>query len=293
MRKLRNKLLLSILTVALTFIALGTTTFAWFTIGTDVTAEAFTATVAVAKGIEVAEKPTGDGTPVWGTSVKLGADVTIKDVSSTDGISFVKVNNESADGLYFTQTILIRTSDLSAQIKLSKLVLDGFVEQANYTHSGAEFGIDGKKFENNKTYIFDAYNALRVSFVTGKTPQDVQDAVKTAKVFEIRHTTTNQGIVGDGIMDSYIATNKDMEVLAAEPTALTTVVVDENGTPATDTVVIDFANLDYTENGNYYEAEFTVNVWLEGWDADCINALMGQVKTIGFELSATFTEQNS
>ena len=45
MRKLRNKLLLSILTVALTFIALGTTTFAWFTLGGTATANAFEAEI--------------------------------------------------------------------------------------------------------------------------------------------------------------------------------------------------------------------------------------------------------
>ncbi len=40
------------------------------------------------------------------------------------------------------------------------------------------------------------------------------------------------------------------------------------------------------DDTNYVYAKVTVRIWLEGWDADCINAILGQQTTISFVLKA-------
>ena len=41
-----------------------------------------------------------------------------------------------------------------------------------------------------------------------------------------------------------------------------------------------------TADDNYIYAKVTVRIWLEGWDADCINAILAQKTKIGFVLKA-------
>ena len=42
-----------------------------------------------------------------------------------------------------------------------------------------------------------------------------------------------------------------------------------------------------TENpvDNYYQAIITVRIWIEGWDSDCIDALMNKNLTINLQFS--------
>ena len=54
MTKLTRKLLLSVLTVVLTVVALGTTTFAWFTLTNTAQIQSFDAEIIADSGIEIA-----------------------------------------------------------------------------------------------------------------------------------------------------------------------------------------------------------------------------------------------
>ena len=54
MTKMTRKLLLSIITVVLTVVALGTTTFAWFTLTNTAQIQEFEAKIIADSGIEIA-----------------------------------------------------------------------------------------------------------------------------------------------------------------------------------------------------------------------------------------------
>src|SRR5690554_7920045 len=53
MSKLSKKAILSVLTLVLTFVALGATTFAWFTLGTTATVDQFNVAVRGSEGLEI------------------------------------------------------------------------------------------------------------------------------------------------------------------------------------------------------------------------------------------------
>ena len=61
MKNLTKKLFLSMLTVAFAVVALGTTTFAWFTLSTEAKVEVFDAQVSAGSGFEIAVTAKGVG----------------------------------------------------------------------------------------------------------------------------------------------------------------------------------------------------------------------------------------
>ena len=283
MRKLRNKLLLSILTVALTFIALGTTTFAWFTLGGTVTAEAFTANVKSAEGIEISL----DGTE-WSNTISLTAtDVEFKDITSTNGIAFLGFDGQAAAaGTYASISFKVRTTDKSKAIYTEKLV--GIESNPVAWVADATFSTVTKGDSVN----FDAINAVRVAFVVGDT----------AKVIEIA-STNNFGTTDDGKAQAYAdakgldTTNAPAADDCATPDAYVVAADGVLKTAATDgqntqleIIAANTTEASTIESGatTYYVYDVTLNVWLEGWDADCINAILGQSVTVGFELKSDF-----
>ena len=130
MRKLTQKLVLSVVTMALVVVALGTSTFAWFTLQNTASLGNFTADVTAGEGIEVSlgtfTRAAGvDGnlytsddvityelgaSPTWYTTIPgtviedrlelmYGSQLTLKDVTSDDG----KIMNRRDLVLGFTQ----------------------------------------------------------------------------------------------------------------------------------------------------------------------------------------------
>ncbi len=78
MRKMSKKIIVSVLTLVLTVVALGTTTYAWFTVGGTVATEEFEMDVTSGIGLEVAYMPTGTTVP---TNPKLNYVKTISQKS--------------------------------------------------------------------------------------------------------------------------------------------------------------------------------------------------------------------
>lgn len=288
MRKLRNKLLLSILTVALTFIALGTTTFAWFTLGGTATANAFEAEIKTPDGIEVSLDQ-----QVWGNALELVAEdesLVFADITSADGISFVdKANAAAAEGSYFNVTIYVRSTNKDVTISLESLIVDAsnFAEEANWKSdatfaTGTTNGTDS--FTAGEEYIFNAINAVRLSFVKG-------DA---AQVLEIKGTDDHGSATNseDGLTYKYAEAKESEANITTTVTPKTADATVNASGEITGTVTLLNANnfeAPETEDGYYY-SDFEVNVWLEGWDPDCINAILNGTVKLGFVLKADFSD---
>lgn len=290
MRKLRNKLLLSILTVALTFIALGTTTFAWFTLGGSATANAFEAQVTTPDGIEFSF----DGKE-WSNSLDLTEQVSENlrfiDITSADGLAFdTKADNGEivAGDSYFTAKIYIRTTNSDTTINLSKV---DFTETViSWTPDvDLTYGEDVNWTKGGTAVEFAAVNAIRVSFNDGAN----------TKVVAIEGEKSHGAAALDGLAKAYAQKKGytiDSTLSTAPATPAATVenadeiaeedriaVVASGQFSATAPQVEGFIDAD-----GYNYATLKINVWLEGWDADCINAILsGQVK-LGFTFKAAF-----
>ena len=302
MRKLRNKLLLSILTVALTFIALGTTTFAWFTLGGSATANAFAGTVTTPDGIEFSF----DGKE-WSNQLDLqdvvNPNLRFIDITSSNGTTFVTKadNGEVVEGQsYFTTTIYVRTTNTATTIKLSKVT---FTEEADkiswtpdvdltYTGTPDDATDPAKTWTKGEDAVtFSAINAVRVSFTDGTN----------TNVIGIEGAYTNGGAKVNGLAAAYAQEKGytiDSGLANVTPAILTATISDSNEIAAGSQVTVIAANqfsadapeVDGFINADGYQyATLTINVWLEGWDADCINAILNGQINLGFTFKATFT----
>src|SRR5690554_1781004 len=80
MSKLSKKAILAVLSLVLTFVALGATTFAWFSLGTTATVEQFNVNVKGSEGLEI----NFDGQDGWFTT--LNSDRMAEYITGTGGV---------------------------------------------------------------------------------------------------------------------------------------------------------------------------------------------------------------
>ncbi|HRS31143.1 MAG TPA: hypothetical protein P5546_07450, partial [Bacilli bacterium] len=90
MRKLTTKLLFAIISAAFALVALGTTTFAWFTLTNEATISQFNAEITAGEGIEISLDGTNFYTTIPATVIQAkinSMNIELKDVTSSNGIN--------------------------------------------------------------------------------------------------------------------------------------------------------------------------------------------------------------
>src|SRR5690554_7311943 len=97
MSKLSKKAILSVLTLVLTFVALGATTFAWFTLGTTATVDQFNVEVRGSEGLEISLD--GDN---WYTRLNSTTmNNHINNVFANGRLNDITLNDSTADIYYW------------------------------------------------------------------------------------------------------------------------------------------------------------------------------------------------
>ena len=144
MKKFSKKIMLSILTVALTFIALGTSTFAWFSMNTKVDVTGMTVTTVVKNNLLIAPFDSSDATKegntdsAYNNSLRQELKGILEPVSTINGVNFfyTSTSNVKADGdaVADTYTSYSEATDLS-NAAAGKTKYDGDF-QTNYGNSG-------------------------------------------------------------------------------------------------------------------------------------------------------------
>jgi len=89
MRKLTTKLLFAIISAAFALVALGTTTFAWFTLTNEATISQFNAEITAGEGIEISIDGTNYYTTIPTNIIQAKIKklkVTLKDITSPNGV---------------------------------------------------------------------------------------------------------------------------------------------------------------------------------------------------------------
>ncbi|MFU8792880.1 MAG: hypothetical protein ACNA7K_02545 [Acholeplasmataceae bacterium] len=99
MNKMTKKLLLSVLTVVLTVIALGTTTFAWFTLTNTATVQPFEAEVVADTGIEVSLND-AENDNIWVTTITTAMIDRYLEVKYPEGVFFNAVTSLTGRNMY-------------------------------------------------------------------------------------------------------------------------------------------------------------------------------------------------
>jgi hypothetical protein len=305
MNKLTRKLVLSVLSVVLTVVALGTTTFAWFTITNTATVQPFQAEVIADSGIQIA---IGNGDPLsleWKTTLTTqdiinymtltyGVDgFRFNHVTSPDGRNFytlgtVGVGDGTTEG-YLTLPLHFR-SDSTSQINWSYVSLSGL--DASFTTRVAFTDSKGVARAANSSLLVNPADAMRIS-ITGQV-----SALTSTLAYENPSSDTNT-VLGELDGEDLRGTTEDVQgvptyigVNGAQNYFYRSNAILPGGSDAVSTVttltalnnnlILDMASgQELTADAEYY-GQVTVRIWFEGWDAEGYNALLGRTILASF-----------
>ena len=305
MNTIARKLVLSVLTVVLSVIALGTTTFAWFTLTNTSVIQPFQAQVIADTGIEVAiGSTTADPlTLSWQTTITAQDIYDYVEVlyptgfrfdhrTSVDGRNFKNLEAvDKTDG--YLEIPLHFRSDGSTQINWTIVDLEStpksFTTGVTFTDSSGQERIAGG------TFTVNAADAFRVS-VTGITDRNSETNplnLPSTTVYENPALDTNTvlgGLTGADLTNGGVGVNGAVNyfyiVTSMLPTGAASVTTASTVTSISETLVLTLeTGQELTAGANNY-GYIVVRVWFEGWDAEAYNSLLSEIIT----LSLTFTD---
>jgi hypothetical protein len=331
MNKMTKKLILSALTVVLTVIALGTTTFAWFTLTNTATVDPFDVDIATDFGIEISV----DGIN-WFTNINNAqlADfldgVVLQDVTSKDGDRILNIEGNAASaGSYLEFPLYFRSNTVQAvewnqAVSALSATNNVWLADVEFSHPNVPLGVVA-----GEPYTFNAANAARISMtqysfdvavddpgsddaaISGVTqgnltvpnpdyddqlpddPDTNPEFLPANYVYELpqgagtgtaENTRLNATAIAAGNVDYYLVkTNVDLLATLGAPTLPSSI---SNTELAAGQQVLSLTNTDYTEFGFQYAGLIVVRVWIEGWDADSFNAILGQTISVTLRFAA-------
>lgn len=304
MSKITRKLVLSLLTVVLTVVALGTTTFAWFTLTNTSTVQPFEAEIVGDTGIEialgahsgVASAPTDYD---WKTTLTT-ADVE-NYIASAYGGTFQFGHVTTADGVnFFTLGSTSLTSTSSGYLEIPLNFRSNSANQINWTNILLESdayswtidvdftGVSGA-LTTPGTLSVDASNGMRIAMISEATyggftvgyekPAGGSPLNVILDGDGLEQDLSNGGVGVAGAMSYYYAKNNSLPFNADAVTVLDTIQALGSGQPV---VSMD----DVSGSTTNYEADFfgqvMVRIWLEGWDANTYNSILSQIVSTTF-----------
>lgn len=309
MRKITRKLLVSIFAITLSMFALGTATFAWFTLTDTATVSQFSANITSSDGIEVS---LGTDNSAFYTSVPLSAVINylngagygdsfkMNHITSTDGKVFQDMrgeakNNPTADG-YIEIPMRIRSLSSNVPIYLSKN--SGLSSDAKTWISDADFtNSKGKEVSAGQSLNYFIANAARfsVSSLAGENEtvklvyELPENAYGSETNVEYGNKVLNQTPQLNGAVHYYnqknglnsdITNNHEnytgLKYYEAEVAKSITTFVNQ------DPILV---LSDVAEEDGYYYGIIYVRIWVEGWDPDCFDALLNSTLKIDLQFT--------
>ena len=289
MSKLSKKAILSVLTLVLTVVALGATTFAWFTLGTTATVDQFNVEVRGSEGLEISLDGDNWYTRLNSTTMnnhinsvfangRLDA-VTLNDATAdfddwkfqkfdgmVDDAVLLAAANSTTDYLEFE--LMFRTRVEGQKLHLTAMTLDStsitWTPDATY-----QFESGAQASPASSVEVFPHYGA-RVSL--------------NDKIFQADLESNNLGFDLNKGAHNYLAVKNGLtEIDGPSPlptyvdgaTQIGSLSDTTNGGPK------DILEMVTDVNGYFIET-VTVRVWLEGWDANTYDAIFDGTLQIGF-----------
>lgn len=322
MNSITRKLLLSILTVVLTVIALGTTTFAWFTLTNTAVVQPFNAQVVSDTGIEVAvgDINTADlGTLQWRTTISTddiyaymasvyGANAfRFQAVTTTDGYNFKDMYGDDTTSGYLEIPLHFRSPDQTS-IKWSEVGLQSTA--APYTTPVAFTDSSSTARTQGGTFSANLQDAMKLSIRGITSRPEGLDPVYSTLAYENPAEGTNTLSGGWSNVDRRGALEDVTRIIDGVPTT----VQEYTGAPGSQSfyyrstfslpagsnqvstfgtitslssnVVLLMADGSLETAGARYYGNAVIRVWFEGWDAEAYNALLSRILTISLKFSA-------
>ncbi len=306
MKKLSRKLFLSILSVAFALVALGTTTFAWFTLGNEVTVSQINAEIIADEGIEISLGNTNK----WYTTLSqqnvadyISANainteldniaMTTLDTDSTAAFAF-KDGDNSASTKYLQLQFNVRyTGDITDNYHVDLFLKNAQFDSAaiNWT---ADTTITNAKTAYNLTAgaakVFYPSDAARLTLSTGTTSGYLFTCQAYGHTVSDVYTAINYGSGNDQV--SATDGNKTTGFAQLYAASKNYTIVTDNAdadfgmvNPASTYAASDTKIGEFTTNSK--TVTFYTTIWLDGWDDECINAIINGALTLKLEFGVT------
>ncbi|MFH0766582.1 MAG: hypothetical protein ABII85_07540 [Bacillota bacterium] len=283
MNRIARKLVLSALTVVLTVVALGTTTFAWFTLTNTAQVQSFQAQIVADTGIEISLD-----TVDWYTVITT--EIIEAYIDDTTFTYFGHLTTSTGSGTFYTlgldgvdyvsaatngwlQIPLYFRSNSATQINWSSITLSA---TPSSWVADVPFNSTAGTVASGEPVAINASNAMRIS-ATGSIGTIVYEKPNGADgnvALGIGGDLSNAGIGDPGAQNYYYAKTGAIVTGAATVTTVETqTVLSEN--PVT-------ALVTPSTYGATYGGQIIIRIWLEGWDADAYNSILAEYITAGF-----------
>lgn len=297
MNKITKKMFTAILSVTFSLVALGTVTFAWFTLTNITTIDSFDIDVSTTEGIEVAfgnknEWFTEIDTPTMTGYLRETALKNfdgLKPVTSPDGVKFYTredINQENSlinpvsDG-YVEFQLRFRSLIANTAIYLSPETVMSDPEGITWTSDAQFINSKGEEIKVGDKVTFYVANAARMSF------DDGDDGAGNLFVYELPDNSYGDEL--DEKFGNYSHSDNPSEEGKITPIANGAISYYNrkhslNKLKDYEKIELARANTSFlganpiavtsTLTDGYYETSITVRIWLEGWDADCMDPIV-------------------
>lgn len=307
MNGLTKKLFISILSLIIAVLIFGTVTYAWFSIATTNIVHNISLGISSGDKFQISLDGINYSKTIPSEDIlkAIGNKLDLKDVTTTNGIDFSKGGPEEKEEAvanvdYISLTFYFRTSGYERNVYLVENVsqLARFEENVEGTYVISK-GINWKAdvtFRNgiNPTEdivnvgerdVYYAANAVRVGFVEEKIVENVLDVREeeqlTRKIFDLSDNEIRGYGTSFGSLDYYnVKHNKDIQPPALIPETVTKLSEFDEYVPYIplddNSKILELIKTNSrNESGDYYyQGRVKINIWIEGWDADCFNAIL-------------------
>jgi len=312
MFKVRTKFSLIILMLVLTFLTLAASTYAWFELNSTVVVDKIELTVS-----DGTLELSADGI-IYKDSLDLNSYPVVKnvpklyDLTSLDGKKITNINGKEADGRkYLEITIHFRLTDVKLPKTTYGIYLTNYNPNLTYedltsenTTSGTAIKSIGKKFRVIDDFYYDYIGGEDVIYKSG-TEMTVyaEDSIRLSfeddeliRVFDLSsnpkrgfnyHPNENEPLKDYGAL-SYFNLQKNLTKISTTEIGpsvttrdtLSKFYINEDLTNAYDNNSLVCT---LTKVGDYYLGSTTLRVWVEGWDADCLDPIIDDMTAIQLE----------
>lgn len=303
MNKMSKKLMVSILTLTFALLTLGTATFAWFTLTDTATISQFDATVMAGEGIEVS---LGEDNPNFFTAVPsevinaflqgagFAGDFRMKHITSDDGINFKDLEgysktNPKQDG-YIEFTLRFRSQQSGINIYLAP--------GSGLSGAAVNWTAD-TKFINGQDKEVKPEDGSKPYYIANAARFSTTSTLRTL-VYELpdeAYGATTNADYGNTVLGTQPILNGSVHYynqkrgLSSDPLNYTGINYEGAETAPSVTTFFDqepILELSTTaQPDGYYYGTVVVRIWIEGWDADCFDALYGASLKIDLQFTAT------
>ncbi|MBN2300471.1 MAG: hypothetical protein JXC31_04710 [Acholeplasmataceae bacterium] len=303
MNNIARKLVLSALTVVLTVAALGTTTFAWFTLTNTAVVQPFEAQIVADTGIEVAlgAAPSGDLLQLdWVTALltedveayiasSYGGTFRFNHVTTSNGVDFFTLGIGELSGAttgYLELPLHFRSNSANA-IDWTAVTLTG--GSLPWTSDVAFTAASGTFYPSGSSFNVDASDSMRISI------QEVAGARTSpaAVVYEKPAAGTNLYLGTGGDFTDLVALDDDNEGAYGSynyyfaktgqlPFGSGAVITASSISAVVSEQVLQLTDGVAAGAGNTYYGQVVIRVWLEGYDQNAYNSVLARLISAGF-----------